>query len=157
MEINRFTNEIIQKVTNNLEKFHYNVIVANLYETYNFLIKFINKPLHKENLIKNYTEILKIMTPIVPHFSSECLEDLGKKNDLDWPKINKKYLIREDVKIVLQINGKKRGIIVSKKDLDEKALISEIKNNTLYNKYFENKKILRSIYVKDRLINLILE
>ena len=157
LEINRFTNEIIEKVTNNLEKFHYNVIVANLYETYNFLIKFINKPLDKENLIKNYSEILKIMTPIVPHFSSECLEDLGKKNDLDWPKINKKYLIREDVKIVLQINGKKRGIIVSKKDLDEKALISEIKNNTLYNKYFENKKILRSIYVKDRLINLILE
>ena len=43
LELNRFTNEIIQKVTHNLEKFHYNVIVANLYETYNFLIKFVKK------------------------------------------------------------------------------------------------------------------
>jgi len=157
LELNRFTNEIIQKVTHNLEKFHYNVIVANLYETYNFLIKFVKKPVDKNNLIKNYIEILKIMSPIVPHFANECLEDLGQKSQVSWPKVNEKYLIKDDVKIVLQINGKKRGIMVSKKNSNEKTLINDIKNNNLYNKYFENKKILRSIYVKDKLINLILE
>ncbi len=47
--------------------------------------------------------------------------------------------------------------MVSKKNSNEKTLINDIKNNNLYNKYFENKKILRSIYVKDKLINLILE
>ena len=157
LELNRFTNEIIQKVTHNLEKFHYNVIVANLYETYNFLIKFVKKPVDKNNLIKNYIEILKIMSPIVPHFANECLEDLGQKSEVSWPKVNEKYLIKDDVKIVLQINGKKRGIMVSKKNSNEKTLINDIKNNNLYNKYFKNKKILRSIYIKDRLINLILE
>ena len=157
LEFNRFTNEIIQKVTQNLEKFHYNVIVANLYETYNFLIKFVKKPIDKNNLIKNYIEILKIMSPIVPHFANECLEDLGQKGEISWPKVNEKYLIKEDVKIVLQINGKKRGVMVSKKNSNEETLINDIKNNKLYNKYFENKKILRSIYVKDKLINLILE
>ena len=157
LEFNRFTNEIIQKVTQNLEKFHYNVIVANLYETYNFLIKFVKKPIDKNNLIKNYIEILKIMSPIVPHFANECLEDLGQKGEISWPKVNEKYLIKEDVKIVLQINGKKRGVMVSKKNSNEETLINDIKNNNLYNKYFENKKILRSIYVKDKLINLILE
>tara|TARA_B100001758_G_scaffold44013_1_gene35049 strand:- start:109 stop:681 length:573 start_codon:yes stop_codon:yes gene_type:complete len=157
LELNRFTNEIIQKVTHNLEKFHYNVIVANLYETYNFLIKFVKKPVDKNNLIKNYIEILKIMSPIVPHFANECLEDLGQKSEVSWPKVNEKYLIKDDVKIVLQINGKKRGIMVSKKNSNEETLINDIKNNNLYNKYFENKKILRSIYVKDKLINLILE
>ena len=157
LELNRFTNEIIQKVTHNLEKFHYNVIVANLYETYNFLIKFVKKPVDKNNLIKNYIEILKIMSPIVPHFANECLEDLGQKSQVSWPKVNEKYLIKDDVKIVLQINGKKRGIMVSKKNSNEETLINDIKNNNLYNKYFENKKILRSIYVKDKLINLILE
>ncbi len=157
LELNRFTNEIIQKITHNLEKFHYNVIVANLYETYNFLIKFVKKPLNKNNLVKNYIEILKIMSPIVPHFANECLEDLGEKSEVSWPKVNEKYLIKEDVKIVLQINGKKRGIMISKKNSNEKTLINDIKNNNLYNKYFKNKKILRSIYIKDRLINLILE
>ena len=156
-EINRFTNEIIKKITENLEKFHYNVIVANLYETYNFLIKLIKKPLDKNNLLKNYIEILKTMSPIIPHFASECLEDLGEKSEKSWPKIDEKYLIKEKVNIVLQINGKKRAIIVSKKNVEKETLINEIKNNTQYNKYLENKKIIRNIYVKDRLINLILE
>ncbi len=156
-EINRFTNEIIKKITENLEKFHYNVIVANLYETYNFLIKLIKKPLNKNNLLKNYIEILKTMSPIIPHFASECLEDLGEKSEKSWPKIDEKYLIKEKVNIVLQINGKKRAIIVSKKNVEKETLINEIKNNTQYNKYLENKKIIRNIYVKDRLINLILE
>ena len=157
VEINRFTNEIIKKITENLEKFHYNVIVANLYETYNFLIKLIKKPLDKNNLLKNYIEILKTMSPIIPHFASECLEDLGEKSEKSWPKIDEKYLIKEKVNIVLQINGKKRAIIVSKKNVEKETLINEIKNNTQYNKYLENKKIIRNIYVKDRLINLILE
>ena len=157
IEINRFTNKTIQKITQNLEKFHYNVIVANLYETYNFLIKLINKPLDKNNLLKNYIEILKTMSPIVPHFASECLEDLGEKGEKTWPKLNEKYLVKENVNIVLQINGKKRAIMVSKKNLEKETLINEIKNNTGYNKYLENRKIIRSIYVKDRLINLILE
>ena len=157
VETNRFTNEIIKKITENLEKFHYNVIVANLYETYNFLIKLIKKPLDKNNLLKNYIEILKTMSPIIPHFASECLEDLGEKSEKSWPKIDEKYLIKEKVNIVLQINGKKRAIIVSKKNVEKETLINEIKNNTQYNKYLENKKIIRNIYVKDRLINLILE
>ena len=117
----------------------------------------LRNPVDKNNLIKNYIEILKIMSPIVPHFANECLEDLGQKSEVSWPKVNEKYLIKDDVKIVLQINGKKRGIMVSKKNSNEETLINDIKNNNLYNKYFENKKILRSIYVKDKLINLILE
>ncbi len=157
VEINRFTNEIIKKITQNLEKFHYNVIVANLYETYNFLIKFLNKPSDKNNLIKNYINILKIMSPIIPHFASECLDDLGEKSEKSWPKINEEYLIKETVNIVLQINGRKKSIIISKKNVDKDTLTNEIKTNNQYNKYLENKKIKRIIYVKDRLINLIIE
>ena len=97
------------------------------------------------------------MLPIVPHFASECLEDIGEKNEKNWPKINEKYLIRENVNVVLQINGKKRAIIPCKKNVNKETLVNEIKGNTQYNRYLENKKIIRSIYVADRLINLILE
>ena len=156
-ELKSFTNQLIQKVTQNLEKFHYNVIIANLYETYNFFIKHINKPQDKESLLKSYIKILKIMTPIVPHFASECLESLGEKNETFWPEIDKKYLVKKNVDIVLQINGKKRALINSKININEETLINEIKTNNSYNKYLENKKIKRSIYIKDKLINLILK
>ena len=115
LEMSRFTNEIIKKITQNLEKFHYNVIIANLHETYNFLIKLINKPLDKNSFLKNYIDILKTMSPIVPHFTSECLEDLGEKSERSWPKTNEKYLVKKNINIVLQINGKKRAIIIAKK------------------------------------------
>ncbi len=157
LEMNHFTNEIIKKITQNLEKFHYNVIIANLHETYNFLIKLINKPLDKNSFLKNYINILKTMSPIVPHFTSECLEDLGEKSERSWPKTNEKYLVKKNINIVLQINGKKRAIIIAKKNIDKETLINEIKSNAQYNKYLENKKIVRNIYVKERLINLILK
>jgi leucyl-tRNA synthetase len=67
----KFTNQLIHKVTQNLEKFHYNVIVANLYEMYNFLIKEIDKPIKKEILIENYRKILILMNPFIPHFTNE--------------------------------------------------------------------------------------
>ena len=97
------------------------------------------------------------MSPIVPHFTSECLEDLGEKSVKSLPKANEKYLVKKNINIVLQINGKKRAIIIAKKNIDKETLINEIKSNAQYNKYLENKKIVRNIYVKQRLINLILK
>ena len=48
-DLTKFTNQLINKITQNLEKFHYNVIIANFYEMYNFLIKEIDKPIKKED------------------------------------------------------------------------------------------------------------
>ena len=157
LELKEFTNRLIEKVTRNLEKFHYNVIVANFYETYNFLIKLIEKPIKQNDLLENYLKMLKIMSPMFPHFASECLEELGEKKQIFWPKLDKKYLEKKELKIVFQVNGKKRGIINCKINTNEEQLINKLKTNLLYKKYFENKKIVRSIYVKERLINLIIQ
>ena len=154
-EISKFTNQLINKINTNLEKFHNNVIVANFYETYNFLIKEIEKPINKKNLIENYTKILKLMSPILPHFTSECLEELKCDNKLDWPVIDKKVSTVENYKIVVQINGKKRNIINTNLNMDEKALVNEIKNNSITNKFLKDKNISRVIHIKNKLINLI--
>jgi leucyl-tRNA synthetase len=155
--ISKFTNEIIYKITNNLEKFHYNGIIANLYETYNFLIKEIEKPIDSKNLLINYTNILCLMSPIIPHFSSECLEDLKTSTIQAWPIIDEKLLIKDEVEIVVQLNGKKRSIIKCKKNITEQSLIEIIKSDKTIHKFFEKKNITRSIYVKNKLINLILK
>ena len=100
MKIYWNTNVMNNKITNNLESFRYNVIVANFYEIYNFMIKIINEPLSKEVLKDCYSTILKLMSPFMPHITSECLEEINENiKEITWPIINKKYLLEDKAKI----------------------------------------------------------
>ena len=154
-DLTKFTNQLINKITQNLEKFHYNVIVANFYEMYNFLIKEIDKPIKKEILIENYKKILILMNPFIPHFSNECLNTINE-NQINWPKISKEDLIEEDINFVVQINGKKRAILKVKRDVVEKEILEIIKTNLEIEKFLKDQTIKKSIFVPNRLINIIL-
>ncbi len=153
-----FTNQIIKKITYNLENFHYNVIIANFHEIYNFLTKITQTKNWNGNSFKeNYLKILYVMKPVLPHLISECLLSLNIKKEDIWPEINKKYLEEKTVTIVVQINGKKRSLINCEKDITEKNLLEIIRNNSDLKKYFENKEIIKHIYVKNKIINYILK
>ena len=152
-----FTNEIINKITKNLDGFHYNVVIANFYETYNFLSKLKIDEINNSILLENYIKILTVLSPVIPHFASECISEIQKKDGVSWPIANKKILGSKTHKIVIQINGKKRGILSSDKIMDEYQLIDVIKLDKEYINYFKDKTIIKTIYVKDRLINLILK
>ncbi len=155
-EINIFINNMIDKITKNLENFHYNVIIANLHETYNFLIEMIKQNLDSKNLLQNYIKILLILNPILPHFSSECLEQIEYKKNLSWPLVNKKFLLKKEFIIVIQINGKKKDLIITDKEIDEKKLLEQINSNEKTSKLLGNAKIKKVIYIKNKLINLII-
>ena len=155
-EITKFTQQLINKMNSNLEKFNYNVIVANMHETYNFLIKKINESNNNDVLIDNYKKILSVFSPIIPHFASECLKDLKLNSFQSWPEIDKKFLEDTVIQFVIQINGKKRGTLQTNKDISEENLIEEIKKNQTLEKNFQNKKINKTFFVKNRLINFLI-
>ena len=155
LEFNKFTNHLINKISNNLESFSYNVIIANMYETYNFLIKHVENEINTKNLLENYGKILTLFSPIIPHFVSECMLDIGFKEKLFWPKINKNYLQDETVDYVIQINGRKRTSVKGNKDLNEENILNIAKNEKLIDKYLKNKSIKKIIFVKNRLINIL--
>ena len=155
--INIFTNKLIQKITFNLEKFNYNVIVANIYETYNFLIKEIEKNYQTEILRENYLKILTLMMPVMPHMISEAFKDLNHTEQLKWPKLEAKYLEEKYVNIVVQINGKKKSLIKIEKDLADKEVINRIKKNEKINNILSDKSLLKHIIVKNRLVNFIVK
>ena len=151
----KFTNQLIYKVTQNLEKFHYNVIIANLYEMYNFLTKETDKPIKKKVLIENYKKILILMNPFIPHFSSECLNLIGEVK-INWPKISDVDLSEENINFVVQINGKKRSILIIKRDMIEEKILETIKHNPEIEKFFKGQEIKKTVFVPNRLINIIL-
>tara|TARA_B100000787_G_scaffold166999_1_gene153043 strand:- start:523 stop:1083 length:561 start_codon:yes stop_codon:yes gene_type:complete len=153
--LTKFTNQLIHKITLNLEKFHYNVIIANFYEMYNFLIKEIDKPIKKEVLIENYKKILIMMNPFIPHFSNECLSIINE-NEINWPVVAKEDLIVDKISFVVQINGKKRAILNVKRDMIESDILETIKINQEIEKLLKDQKIKRAIFVPNRLINIII-
>ena len=156
LTLTKFTNQLVNKMNNNLEKFNYNVIIANMHETYNFLTKIIDRKINKKVLIENYKKILIIMSPVIPHIINECFEinkfDINQK----WPSIDKTQLIEEIAIIVVQIGGKKRGVIKAKIDSDEKTIMELISKADKINKYLINKKINKTFFVKNRLINILI-
>ena len=151
--MNIFVNQTINKMNTNLNKFSYNVIIANLHEIYSFF----NKVDNSDNLIENYVKILRVMIPIVPHLAYECLNDFGQINDLAWPDVDNKYLKDDKKNIVIQINGKKRGVLEIMTDTDEKSLLEKIKKSVEFKKYIDDKTLIKTIFVKNRLINLIVK
>ncbi len=155
-EITKFTNKLIKKITENLENFSYNKIVANLHEMHSFVSKQIENNYTKKTLIENYNNILILISPVMPHFANECLEIFNNENKNKWPVYEQKFVEEEIITIVIQINGKKRGVLNLKKDTDEKELLSLIKKDEKLNKYIENKEIKKQIFVKNKIISLII-
>jgi len=154
--LEEYTNKMIHRVNLSLEKFSYNVIVANLHEIYNFFSKTVINE-EQKNLVKNYRKILIIMMPIVPHLASECLEEISNNKDYCWPETDDSFLQKKDCNIVIQINGRKRGIFTTEIGTSEEEILEKIKKKEEIQKFINEKSIIKSIYIKNKLINLIIK
>jgi len=153
--LEKITNKFIKDVTYNIENFAYNKIIANFHEVYSALNLVISKKIEKIKLINNYKKILITMSPVIPHFTNECLEMLKINENLEWPKIDTKVLIETSVKFIIQINGKTRKILETKKNIDEENLMIEIDKDPKINVYIKDKKIKKRIFIPNKLINFI--
>ena len=156
--LEKIASQFVENVRINIENFSYNKIIANFYETYAALNQIVNNKINSENWIKNYRNILIAMSPVIPHFSNECLEMLEGKNtnrQIFWPKINKNILITDKVNFIVQINGKTRTILNIKKGYDKKDIIQKVNDDEKMKKFLKDKKIKNLIFIPDKLINLI--
>ncbi|WP_440655116.1 leucine--tRNA ligase [Candidatus Pelagibacter sp. HIMB1506] len=153
-ELTKETNKFIKKVTENLENFSYNKIIANMHEIYSFWNKQIENSYSKETIIENFEKILLSFMPVIPHFSNECLKLINSKN-FQWPIYSDKLVQEEVGNIVIQVNGKKRGLIQSEKGTTEDEILEKISKDEKLSKYLYQQKIKRKIYIKGKLINII--
>jgi len=151
-------NEYLFKISDLIEKFQLNVAIAKMHEIANLLEDNLTKKLSRKNLLESQIKFVKVMMPFAPHLSCECLSKLEEKDfyeKIQWPKVNKSLLKEQEVTLVIQINGKKRGLIITKKDLPEKDALIEAKKVENIKKNLKDKKIVKNIFVKNKIINFI--
>jgi leucyl-tRNA synthetase len=123
---------------------------------YSFLIKEISKGYKKTTILDNYKKILITMNPIIPHLSNECLKIIGNNDEVTWPTYDEKKIQENSSLIVVQINGKKRGLISTDSNSSETEIMKLVYQDQKIAKYLVNNKIKKQIYIKNKLINIII-
>ncbi len=153
-DLKKAVNKTIYNVTKNLENFQYNVVIANIHEIYNLFYDHLSKDKTSSKIIKDeWEKIIMLLIPLVPHLAHECCEKIGKK--FYWPSYDAKLLEDKNCKIVVQIDGKKRGILEMPIDSKETIVIQKSKEIDNVSKYIKNINISKNIYIKNRLVNFI--
>ncbi len=151
-------NIFMKKLTKSIESFQFNVSIALFYEIYRVLKKGFEDRVKKKVLHECLSNVMKLLIPFAPHLAHECLSTLGVKTFDKWPTINETLITKDEkIKMPVQINGKTRDILDIKKDLSEKELLKIVTKSIKIKKYTENKKILRTIFVKNKIVNYIIK
>jgi leucyl-tRNA synthetase len=151
-KIEKLLHQTIKKVSEDIENFKFNTAVSGL-------MIFMNEAF-KEGIPKeDYKKFLQILSPFAPHITEELWSMLGEKKSISlsrWPKWNEKLVQDEELKIAVQINGKVRAEITIGADEDEENIKKKALSSADVLKYTDGKNIVRVIYVKNRLVNIVL-
>ncbi len=150
-------NLYIYKIDGSINNFQFNVAIAQFYEIFRHLNESLNLNVSNKNLKENISQIMKLMIPFTPHLASECLTNLKCKDIDKWPKIDQARVEKSKINMVIQINGRTRDVLNTKRDLTEMEVKDLVKKSPKAKKYLENKKVTKTIFVKNKIINYIIK
>jgi len=152
--LKKAVNKTVYNVTKNLDNFQYNVVIANMHEIYNlFYNHVVNNKTSNKALKNEWEKITMLLMPLTPHLAHECCEKIVKK--FYWPQYDPKLLKEENCTIVIQVDGRKRGILEMPTNSKETMVIKKSKEIDNVSKHIENSKIIKNIYIKNKLVNFI--
>ena len=137
-----------------------NVSVAKIYEIVNHLSKFKSENRADKLIVKESLEILiRIIEPMTPHLAEECWSIIGKTNDLSsepWPEVKQELLVKENVTIIIQINGKKRGELEINFGSSEEEVTQESMKIKNIHDLLKDKVIKKKIFVPNKILNVVI-
>ncbi|MCX8082264.1 MAG: leucine--tRNA ligase [bacterium] len=158
----RAINKTIKAITDDITKdFHFNTAIAKMMEFINDLYRIVEKKeCSKEKLLSVWQRFIKIMSPFTPHICEEMWKLIGNNTSVfmeRWPEIDKNYLMDEIISIAVQVNGKLRGRINISTGSSEEEVIKYALKEPHISRWLENKTIIKHIYIKDKILNIIIK
>ncbi len=150
-------NRCIQRYTKDLEKYQFNTMIASLMGLFNTLQDFIpNVDVDKATLKEGVLVLLRLLYPMAPHISSELLEQIGYDELITLPALDEKALIRDEIEIPVQINGKLRTTVKIPSGAEQNIVFEIALKDNKIKSYVDGKYIKKFIFVKDKLLNIVL-
>ena len=170
-ELYRHINITIKKVTDDIEKsWSFNTAIASIMELLNIVVDFSTelreKDFNDEAAINDFNVLrlslestVKVLAPFVPHICEELWEILGHNPSIfseSWPTYDESAIAADQVEMVIQINGKVRSKLVVPSEIGEDDLKSLVMEDKKINENLDGKKIVKTIVIPKKLVNLVI-
>ncbi len=153
-EFERVHHFTIKKITEDIEALRFNTAISQLMIYVNEIMKLEQFPK------KHLKEFLVLVNPFAPHIAEELWELIGNKESITkatWPKFDSSKIIQTEVEIIIQVNGKIRGRINVEFNSSEEFLKSTALSQENVKQYLTDKKIIKEIVVKNKLVNFVIK
>lgn len=152
-ELEKVYNFTVKKVTNDYETMNFNTAISQL-------MIFINSVYKTDIFPKEYAEgFVKLLNPVAPHITEELwntvLGGMSSISYAEWPKYDEMKIIDEEIKLPIQVNGKVKTTITIPLDSDEETVKNIAHNNSTIMRVLEGKNIVKEIYVKNKIYNIV--
>ena len=147
----KMMHKAIKKVSSDIEEMKFNTSVATFMTMVNEFYK--EKQINKAE----FATFLQLLNPFAPHMTEELYQKIGGKEELAykaWPTYDEAKTIEDEIEIPVQIKGKVRATITIKKDEDEEVVKQKAKEAVAGQ--IEGKRIIKEIYVKNKIYNIVI-
>jgi len=168
-EDNKLSDKIVNKDNDLLTRIYHQTVkkVTEDYETLNIntaisqMMIFVNEAYKADYLPREYAlGFIKLLNPVAPHISEEIWSILGHKDTISyepWPKYNEEKLVADEIEIAIQVNGKLRDRLHIKPDEDEEEVKKRAIEGENVQRHIENKEIRKVIYVRNKIVNIVVK
>lgn len=147
-------NQTVKKVTDDYEQLAFNTAIAQM-------MIFVNACYKNESCPREYAEgLVKMLSCVAPHICEEIWSILGHNDTIayeKWPVYDEAHLVEDTIEIVVQVNGKLKAKLNVPADIEQADAIAAAKADDSVAKAIEGKNIVKEIYVKGRLVNIVVK
>ena len=165
LDVRRAAHKALARVSDEIEKLHFNVCVAQIYELTNELSEAVNNAKQRtvtadlQWAIREAAEILvALFHPMMPHLAEECYATLGHNTlvaQQEWPELEPDLLVEDTITLPVQVNGRKRADVTVARDADQQHVEAAVLALPLVQRALEGKRPKRVIVVPQRIVNIV--
>ena len=153
-EHEKMMHKAIKKVSSDIEEMKFNTAIATFMTMVNEFYK--DKKLAKAE----YKTFLQLLNPFAPHMTEELFEEIGETATIaktPWPVYDESKTIDDILEIPVQINGKVKVVVTISKEDGEEKVTQMVHENSVVQKNLEGKTIVKEIYVKEKIYNIVVK